>query len=262
MNGFAARAKRAYVRGGFVYLLQAGFDRIAERLALAYRERVRPRLPDARHARWNGVLIARRTKRFDFITPDSWKPVLCGDIPTYENALIAGLVEHVKPGDRIVVVGGGYGVTAITAARLTGPTGAVTCYEAVEDRVADIHTAIRLNGIPAAIHVEHCIVAEAISLFGESGAAPLLPPTLLPTAHVLQLDCEGAEVQILRSMTIRPRVILVETHGGFGAPTPLVRQLLEELGYQVEDLGLAEVGQAEACERNDIRVLSGIRGMR
>ena len=54
------------------------------------------------------------------------------------------------------------------------------------------------------------------------------------------MDCEGAEVEILREMTIQPRVILVETHGLFGAPTDLVASLLEKRGYVVSDRGLAE----------------------
>ena len=36
---------------------------------------------------------------------------------------------------------------------------------------------------------------------------------------MLELDCEGAEVEILRELTIQPRVILVETHVLYGAPT-------------------------------------------
>jgi hypothetical protein len=73
------------------------------------------------------------------------------------------------------------------------------------------------------------------------------------------LDCEGAEVEILRELIIRPRVILVETHGLFGAPTDLVASLLETRGYVVSDRGVAEPRLAGFCTVNDIRVLLGIR---
>jgi hypothetical protein len=70
------------------------------------------------------------------------------------------------------------------------------------------------------------------------------------------MDCEGTEVDILRDMTIRPRAMLVETHGIFGAPTHLVASLLEERGYSVTDRGVAETHWTDFCNKHDIRVLS------
>jgi hypothetical protein len=74
---------------------------------------------------------------------------------------------------------------------------------------------------------------------------------------VLQLDCEGAEVEILREIIDQPRVILVETHGLCGAPTDLVASLLEARGYAVSHRGLAEPQKGDFCTKNDIRVLLG-----
>ena len=82
-------------------------------------------------------------------------------------------------------------------------------------------------------------------------SAPQLPP-----CDVLELDCEGAEVDILQKMIIQPRGILVETHGLFGAPTVLVASLLQKRGYIVSDEGQAEPDPN--CTKNDIRVLLGI----
>jgi hypothetical protein len=64
-----------------------------------------------------------------------------------------------------------------------------------------------------------------------------LAASQLPSCDVLQLDCEGAEVEIPREMTIQPRVILVETHGIFGAPTNLGASVLEKRSYVVSDRG-------------------------
>jgi hypothetical protein len=47
----------------------------------------------------------------------------------------------------------------------------------------------------------------------------VISPAELPECDILELDGEGAESLILRNMTIRPRVIAVETHGVYGAPT-------------------------------------------
>jgi hypothetical protein len=71
------------------------------------------------------------------------------------------------------------------------------------------------------------------------------------------LDCEGSEVEILRELTIQPRVILVETHGLYGAPTDLVASLLEKRGYIVSHRGVAEPRIGDYCTKNDIRVLLG-----
>jgi hypothetical protein len=72
------------------------------------------------------------------------------------------------------------------------------------------------------------------------------------------MDCEGAEVEILREMSIQPRVIVVETHGVLGAPTELVASLLEGRGYAVSHRGLADPGRTDLCIRHDVRVLLGI----
>jgi hypothetical protein len=82
-------------------------------------------------------------------------------------------------------------------------------------------------------------------------------PSELPSCDILELDCEGAEIGILRDMTIQPRVIAVETHGFLGAPTSAARELLEARGYHVQDLGWAEPRVLNACVENDIRVLVG-----
>jgi Methyltransferase FkbM domain len=82
-------------------------------------------------------------------------------------------------------------------------------------------------------------------------------PDELPPCDVLELDCEGSEVGILRDMLIEPRIVAVETHGFLGAPTGDVRNVLENRGYQVSDLGFAEPRLETECAKRDIRVLVG-----
>jgi hypothetical protein len=101
------------------------------------------------------------------------------------------------------------------------------------------------------------VVGKAISVYGV-GLGSIVPANKLPECDVLELDCEGAELDILRSMTISPRVILVETHGLYGSSSQEVDRQLTSLGYKTSNLGVAEPRVSKFCEDNDIYVLSGL----
>jgi len=108
------------------------------------------------------------------------------------------------------------------------------------------------------IVVHHAVVGKAVDVYGSGGdVGDVFPSSQLPDCNVLEMDCEGAEAEILRTLTISPRAILVETHGIYGAPTRLIASLLESRGYVVSDLGPAV--HDDHCEKNDIRVLLGIQ---
>src|SRR5262249_53215960 len=154
----------------------------------------------------------------------------------YESALVAGLKETVHPKDTVVIVGAGVGVTAVVAAQLA-KSGIVQCYEGGGKQVRLARETITRNGVSVIVH--HAVVGKPIAAF-DSDFGPVLPPSQLPECDVLEMDCEGAEVDILREMVIRPRAILVETHGNFDAPSNLVASLLEQRGYSVSDKGLVE----------------------
>ena len=82
--------------------------------------------------------------------------------------------------------------------------------------------------------VNHAIVGEAISVYGapEDLSPRVVTPADLPECDVLALDCEGAEIVILRNLKFRPRAIAVESHGIYGAPSKMVRELLEQAGLR------------------------------
>lgn len=115
----------------------------------------------------------------------------------------------------------------------------------------------RLNHVKDNVVVKHAIVGAAIHVYGRSASTPITSPPDIPQCDVLQLDCEGAELIILKDMRIRPRTILVETHGLYGSPTRSVGTLLKELGYNVQNLGVAEPTKQAFCANNDIYVLMG-----
>jgi hypothetical protein len=153
----------------------------------------------------------------------------------------------------------GFGVTAVVAALRTGPSGTVQCFEGSKQQVRLAQQTAARNRVNN-ISIRHAVVAKSISVYGiGSDVGAVLPPSQLPPCDVLELDCEGAEVEILREMTIQPRVILVETHGLYGAPTHLVASLLEKRGYVISHRGVAEPSAAHHCTVHDIRVLLGIK---
>jgi len=225
-------------------------------IAYAYRRGVRPYFPAREPVHHAGIPTGCDRKWSDQIVPTSWIPYEYMDRPDYEAALVAGLNEAVRPGDSVVIVGGGFGVTTVVAALRTGSSGTVECFEGSKKYVGLVQQTLARNRITN-VSVHHAIMAKPIHVYsGEIGT--ILAPSQLPSCDVLELDCEGAEADILREMIIHPRVVLVETHGVRGAPTNLIGSLLEKRGYTVFDRGLAEPCDANHCIKNDIRVLLGI----
>jgi hypothetical protein len=228
--------------------------------ASVYRHRIRPRLPIAGAVRYGGVPVAIEPQRRwgDGAVPATWTPEEARDVPDYEAALLVGLRRHVRAGDRVTVVGGGVGVTATFAAMQAGPAGRVVCYEGGAEGAEVVRRTAALNGVTERLEVRHAVVARALSVYGTGPYGDVVPPADLEACDVLELDCEGAEAEILREMTIRPRAVLVETHGLYGATTDLVAGLLRGLGYRVDDLGVAEPRLRAQCEQYDIRVLEAV----
>jgi hypothetical protein len=150
-------------------------------------------------------------------------------------------------------------VTAVVSALCAGPSGVVQCFEASKQLVAFAQKTAARNKL-SNISVHHAVIAKSIFVYGgRSDLGAIRSPSQLPSCDVLELDCEGAEVDILRQLTIQPRAVVIETHGLFGAPTEVVRRLLEERGFVVSDRGLAEPHWGDFCSKNDMRVLVGTK---
>lgn len=219
-----------------------------------YLRRLMPRVGPVLHA---GTASTIDWRLFDKQLPPQFRPPDVCDIPDYEEKLVKALGRTVRPGDRIVVVGGGNGTTAVVAARLTGPTGQVICYEASSGQLPVIRETFRRNDVR--VDLRFAAVGEAIGVYGNEQPAPVLAPEDLPACDILEMDCEGAERIILDRMTIEPRAIAVETHRVYGAPKEQVRDQLERRGYRVDDLGIAEPRLAETCIELGVDVLLGQR---
>jgi hypothetical protein len=218
-------------------------------------------MPTRRSFYWSGVRVCEDRAMDGWFRPNR-HPLLLVDIPDYEEALVEGLRRLVRPGDRVVVVGGGSGVTSVVAAQAAGVSGQVWSYEASESKVTWMRSTCALNRKlrpMAPLQLVHAFVGATRPAVDTTSGVVALEPNMLPACDVLQLDCEGAELGILEGMTIRPRGLVVETHGVFGAPTPAVQKLIESRGYGVLSVRLAEERMQDLHVAQDVRVIVAVR---
>ena len=150
--------------------------------------------------------------------------------PHYKQGTIDPLRKHTNCEDRVVVIGGGTGVSAVVAARQTH---SVTVYEGGSEYADQVRATARLNRVEARIDVREAIVGENIDVYGESLADSVVPPSNIASCDVLEMDCEGAEEEILRNMEIYPRVIIVESHPSLGVDPQTIRSLLTDRDYEI-----------------------------
>lgn len=142
--------------------------------------------------------------------------------------------EYTREGDTVVVVGGGNGVSSIAAAEKVGFDGEVLVYEASSDLVPALRESMDLNQVADRVEVIQAIVGQpGSSIWGPSGDSPVVSASELPKMDVLELDCEGAELKILRNLSNYPRVLTVEAHPQFGVPVEDIRNWLTRENYEV-----------------------------
>lgn len=229
------RANRVKNQYGYRTLLSRGTRYIKDEIAKQYQAYVWARLPKmADHGVRNTVKVAEFERRlFDSIVP--WYTP--SNIPDYKQPNVTQVRNRVRPGDTVTVIGGGQGVTSVVAARQTGPDGSVIIYEGSKERALRIQESLNLNDVTDICEVRAAIVGSGLSVEGAESTTRI-PADELSPVDVLEMDCEGAEIDILRELTIRPRVIIVESHHEMAfSPYDSEDDLwkaLEDLGYDVE----------------------------
>jgi hypothetical protein len=238
MKSIEGKIKDAWGKGGLFEIVRR-----------AYVKYIRPQLPERANI-YNGVRVLNG-RLFDQSVS-----FVEGNRPNYESAIVSSLSKVVKSDDRVVVVGGGWGVTSVVAARQLGREGSVVVYEGSKMHVEAIKKTARLNGVENNINVIHAIVGKKIKLKGSNNGAKIINPDEIGRCDVLELDCEGAERIIIDEMNIRPRNIIVETHGHRKSPTELMRVKLEEMSYNIQSCQIAALDRAEYCEQKDIKILT------
>ncbi len=165
--------------------------------------------------------------------------------PTVQRLLVA----HLRPGDVYFDVGTHAGFLALLASRLVGDRGAVHCFEPVAGNVRVLEANLSANAIGNATvhqmaladrdgHTMMSIGSKAITAHFDAGGSErvalarldALPD--LPAPHVIKIDVEGAESQVIAGgaalLERHLPVLVIEIHGDQEQP---VRSLLREIGY-------------------------------
>ena len=112
-------------------------------------------------------------------------------------------------------------------------------YEGAESRIANIQYTVRINDVDDRVTIRHAIVAEAIHLNGPPGHAQVVDPSEIGGCDILELDCEGAETEIIPELSSYPKTLIVETHRNESA----VRDQLTAAGYEVTNRGVEKKGE-------------------
>jgi len=139
-----------------------------------------------------------------------------------------------RENEHVCIIGGGYGITTVHAARQVGGGGLVTVFEGGEI-ASEVRQVARWNDVDDVVTVEEAIVGDPTTLYqGMADDAEVIDSADLPTCDVLEMDCEGSELGILERMQIRPRVLIVELHPKmYDAPNAAPVDLIEEMGYEM-----------------------------
>lgn len=215
-----------------------------------YNNYISSKIPKS-NVEYNQVHI-RKTRSFESIVP--WKKER--GRPNYESGLVGLIDKFVQSGDEVTIIGGGWGVTAVKAANKVGPSGRVHVYEGSISEVKKINKTIQINGVSDRVEVEHAVVGPKISLRGEIGNPSYISPDELPECDVIELDCEGSEMKILKELYICPRDILVESHGHKNASSSDIKSILETKSYIIQSEVVADKRVKEKCIKKDVYAIA------
>ncbi|WP_187367435.1 FkbM family methyltransferase [Haloferax sp. KTX1] len=173
--------------------------------------------------------VAKEKRALDSLVP--WQTP--SKKSAYERELIKAIRRGVNVGDTVTMIGGGNGVSSVSAAERVDQSGTIYIYEGSKKRIGIIKDVFDINDVSIRFEVFHGVVGPAICVEDDGHEAPRINPESLDECDVLGLDCEGSEVEILENIKISPRMIIVETHAQFDAPAELVREILYEKGYSI-----------------------------
>lgn len=156
--------------------------------------------------------------------------------PNHENTVVSAFRRHVQRGDHVVVVGGGWGTTTVVGARMTHFEGAVTTFEPSSRMLEMIQRTATVNRVNDVVTVEHAAIGSVSDaskrIFGRADGERLSLADI-PECDVLDLDCEGTELEILRELEFCPRLLTVEAHPHFGCSHDAVEAQLADRGYEI-----------------------------
>lgn len=176
----------------------------------------------------------------------------------HEDAECRILSSVVEPGDRIVEIGAGFGMTGLLCAKITGAEN-VVCYEANDELKPLIEKNAKLNGIDLNVHFAPvtvdggvCEFYRTATLIGSGTAKTAATVTTVNKQSValkdvlaeykpnmLVMDVEGSESDLLRQPLPGVEKVLVEIHPhktSNKALRDMTANLLEQGFVQIHDL--------------------------
>lgn len=94
---------------------------------------------------------------------------------------------------------------------------------------------VGLNSVRDRCTVYQVIVGQERNVYGgETAAADVVHPSELQECDVLELDCEGSEIDILKQLEIQPRAIILELHPWeYSESIREPIKILQEEGYEI-----------------------------
>lgn len=177
---------------------------------------------------------------------------------TYEYGILKSIEKYVKDEMSVVVIGGGKGITTIAAAKKVGKRGHVTSYEGNASIAKELEKNVEINEVSKRTQIVNKAVSKAGSVYGQKDSIEVVKASHVPICDVLILDAEGSEIFIINHLDHIPEVLIVETHGMYGAGSDKVTSLMQNLSYDIASKQVADKDKSKFCRKNDIFVVVGL----
>lgn len=153
--------------------------------------------------------------------------------PFYKQSNVEAIESAVSPGDKVVIVGSGLGVTTVQAAHEAGEEGSIIAYEASSTQLQRTVLATIVNEVYTRCTINHSIVSHAVETRGPTNTAGTVEPSILPLCDVIEMDCEGAEANILPELQDPPAKLIIETHPSQYSQNIDIKSIIHDRGYQI-----------------------------
>ncbi len=188
--------------------------------------------PVERRSVWNGVEVPPEVApKYRLI--DNYCSLARTDYIKSEDGEVRSHKDYTHSGDTVVVVGGRRGITSVHAAWESEPDGEVIIFEPSVKNAQIIQEVIKLNNVENECEIRKKVVGTAISVNEFTDKFQNIHPKELPECDVLEMDCEGGELEIVKGMEISPRVIIMEVHPKLNPNAPEAIDELINKGYDI-----------------------------
>lgn len=162
-------------------------------------------------------------------------------VPKAKEANINAIVDNVKSNDNVTIIGGGYGLNALYIAEQVGKDGSMKIFEADSNKIELLKKTLDYHSISTEYNIKHGIVGKGYRIMGDGIEGSVIEPEQLQECDVLEMDCEGAELEIIKNMQIRPNLLIIEQHPQLDmspySSSDLIPNILKHMGYSVGIFG-------------------------